>query len=232
MPWLYRFFHFLASFTTFVMAGAQCRTEISIPGMALDGFVFKRMSVTAPHQCDFSCEREVTCQSYNYVIGEKICELNNRTKEARPENFRSDPARFYKRRLVGRGMWLVLFFHGETFLSRWQDTERAIATKLLLMDNFNFAVPLGSIPELPAISCREIKASEGKYTINNKYWLDRNCTGQTELVNCSNSVEGEFSFVLFIFTIWHSRLRENERCLREASGIGFGYIHFSRVFHR
>ena len=100
------------------------------------------------------------------------------------------------------------------------------------MDNFNFAVPLGSIPELPAISCREIKASEGKYTINNKYWLDRNCTGQTELVNCSNSVEGEFSFVLFIFTIRHSRLRENERGLREASGIGFGYIHFSRVFHR
>ena len=86
------------------MAGAQCRTEISIPGMALDGFVFKIMSATAPHECEVHCEREITCQSYNYVAGKRICELNNRTKEARPLNLRSDPARFYKRRSVDRGM--------------------------------------------------------------------------------------------------------------------------------
>ena len=104
MPWTYLFLHFLASFTPFVMAGAQCKTEVSIPGMALDGFVFEIISVTAPHQCNVRCEREVRCQSYNYVIGEKICELNNRTKEARPQNFRSDPARFYIRRFIGRGM--------------------------------------------------------------------------------------------------------------------------------
>ena len=104
MTWTYCILHLLASFTALVMAGAQCRTEISIPGMALDGFVFKIMSATAPHQCEVHCEREITCQSYNYVIGEKICELNNRTKEARPQNFRSDPARFYFRRFIGRGM--------------------------------------------------------------------------------------------------------------------------------
>ena len=104
MPWTYLFLHFLASFTPFVMAGAQCKTEVSIPGMALDGFVFKVISVTAPHQCDIHCEREIKCQSFNYVIGEKVCELNNRTKEARPLNFRADPTRFYMRRFVGRGM--------------------------------------------------------------------------------------------------------------------------------
>ena len=48
--------------------------------MALQGFVFKTFSVTAIHECDMSCEREITCQSYNYVVGEKSCELNNRTK--------------------------------------------------------------------------------------------------------------------------------------------------------
>ena len=104
MTWAYCILHLLASFTALVMAGAQCRTEISITGMALDGFVFKRMPATAPHECEVHCEREITCQSYNYVVGERICELNNRTKEARPLNFRSDPARFYKRRSVDRGM--------------------------------------------------------------------------------------------------------------------------------
>ena len=56
MPWTYLFLHFLASFIPFVMAGAQCKTEVSIPGMALDGFVFEIISVTAPHQCNVRCE--------------------------------------------------------------------------------------------------------------------------------------------------------------------------------
>ena len=104
MPWTYLLLYILACFTPFVTAGAQCKTEVSIPGMALDGFVFKVISVTAPRQCDIRCEREIKCQSFNYVIGEKVCELNNRTKEARPLNFRADPTRLYMRRFVGRGM--------------------------------------------------------------------------------------------------------------------------------
>ncbi|KAJ7376727.1 hypothetical protein OS493_033068, partial [Desmophyllum pertusum] len=86
----------------FVNADNRCRTEVNIPGMALKGFVFKKIPATAPYKCDVRCEREITCQSYNYNTEEKYCELNNRTKEARPENFRSDPARFYIRRLNDR----------------------------------------------------------------------------------------------------------------------------------
>ena len=91
-----------------VSGGKQCRQERSIYGMALRGFVFKKFSVTAIHECDISCEREIACQSYNYVIGEKSCELNNRTKEASPENFHSDPARFYVTRFVDRGKYSAL----------------------------------------------------------------------------------------------------------------------------
>ena len=43
------------------------------------------------------------CQSYNYVIKDNICEINNRTKEAKPENFVSDSERFYKKRGAHRG---------------------------------------------------------------------------------------------------------------------------------
>ena len=91
-----------------VSAGKQCREERSINGMALQGFVFKMFFVRALHECDISCERELACQSYNYVVGEKLCELNNSTKEASPENFRSDPTRFYKRRLSDRGMYKTI----------------------------------------------------------------------------------------------------------------------------
>ena len=88
-----------------VSAGEQCKEERSINGMALQGFVFKKFTVRAFHQCDISCERELTCQSYNYVVGENSCELNNRIIEARPEHFRSDPTRVYLRRLSNRGMY-------------------------------------------------------------------------------------------------------------------------------
>ena len=99
------FFLVAGVFMNHVSAGKQCREDRSINGMALQGFVFTKFIVRALHECDISCETEITCQSYNYVVGEKSCELNNRTKEARPENFRSDPARFYKRRLSDRGMY-------------------------------------------------------------------------------------------------------------------------------
>ena len=88
-----------------ISAGKQCREERSINGMALQGFVFKKFLVRAFHECDIGCERELTCQSYNFVVGEKLCELNNRTKEAKPENFLKDPARSYIRRLVQRGKY-------------------------------------------------------------------------------------------------------------------------------
>lgn len=135
-----------------ISASKQCTQANSINGMALQGFVFKKFSVTTIPECDMSCQREITCQSFNYVIEEKSCELNNRTKEARPENFQPDPARFYYTRFVGR-------------------------------------TPLGSIPQLPAKSCQEIKASEGQDAISNKYWLDPSGNGKAVLVNCDMEME-------------------------------------------
>ena len=107
MRWIVPGFFLFGSFINFVAADDRCRKEVSKIGMALKGYVFKTMAVTAPHKCEDICEEEITCQSYNYVIGEMLCELNNRTKETRPENFLSDPARFYIRRLNGRGMYSV-----------------------------------------------------------------------------------------------------------------------------
>ena len=53
------------------------------------------------------------------------------------------------------------------------------------------AAPLGSIPDLPALSCREIKASEGKDTISGKYWLDPTSSGKVVLIYCDMINEGK-----------------------------------------
>ena len=71
--------------------------------MFLRGHTFKTSTVGCPAGCYLMCEEELTCQSYNFVIGHKVCELNNRTKEARPEDFMPDPTRFYIKRSKNRG---------------------------------------------------------------------------------------------------------------------------------
>ena len=105
MLWIFRHLPVLLFLSNieYGTANNQCRTEVNIQGMALKRSVFKRWSVAAPHLCDVKCGQETTCQSYNYNRKHKICELNNRTKEARPQNFLSAPAWFYIRRLNGRG---------------------------------------------------------------------------------------------------------------------------------
>ena len=120
MVWNSSFLILLASLFFMDVATAKnpCKTEVSVPGMVLKGFVFKKVPVTAPHVCDITCERETICQSYNYVIGEKSCELNTRTKEARPENFQPDDLRFYMGRISGRSMYSVQFILHKN-LSQW-----------------------------------------------------------------------------------------------------------------
>ena len=54
---------------------------------------------------------------------------------------------------------------------------------------FFHAAPLGSIPELPAESCNEIKASEGNEMVNKDYWIysDENASNAI-LARCEGAV--------------------------------------------
>ena len=51
--------------------------------------------------------------------------------------------------------------------------------------------PLGSISELPALSCQEIKSSEGEDSISKNYWLDPTNVGSSKLVYCDMNLEGK-----------------------------------------
>ncbi|XP_078382553.1 uncharacterized protein LOC144665226 isoform X4 [Oculina patagonica] len=85
----------------------QCipeEVETSILGMMLRRHIYKRINGAALGDvCLYACIDDVICQSFNYVISQDMCELNNRTKEARPEDYVPDSDRYY----FGRRMYRV-----------------------------------------------------------------------------------------------------------------------------
>nr|XP_058942097.1 fibrillin-3-like [Pocillopora verrucosa] len=151
---------FKAHITVLVMASValrhltsqQCGTDLhSVYQMMLQGHTFKTLK-TQPGttECRQACRADIRCQSFN-VVFKGICELNNRTKEARPDDFVKDLERYYVKSST--------------------------------------RVPLGSVPGLPADSCKEIKASEGGQAVSGNYWLDSPRTGNSILARCDMKTE-------------------------------------------
>ena len=79
------------------------RSESSIVGWMLRGHVYDTLLAELPFTCVFKCREDNRCQSFNWVISLLTCEFNNRTKEARPEDFIPNPNRSYYRRDLERG---------------------------------------------------------------------------------------------------------------------------------
>ena len=85
------------------ISAQPCDGEYSIHGMMLKQHVYKTMKTSISLDCLQACNDDVKCQSFNYVISKDLCELNNRTKEARPEDYVPDSDRFYYGRVRKRG---------------------------------------------------------------------------------------------------------------------------------
>ena len=74
----------------------------------------------------------------------------------------------------------------------WSDLANWLSIKYKINEIIRlFSVPLGSIPELPAETCLEIKKSEG-HAISRKYWFSSIKTGTSVLAYCDMKTEGEF----------------------------------------
>ena len=63
-----------------------------------------------------------------------------------------------------------------------------------MLFDFLFLVPLGSVPEMPAESCAEIRASEGEDAVSGNYWLDSIKPGEVVLARCDMSKQGKSTF--------------------------------------
>ena len=60
--------------------------EESIYGWKLQGHIYKTMIANFGYECLLTCRQDKRCQSFNWVISLHMCDLSNRTKEARPED--------------------------------------------------------------------------------------------------------------------------------------------------
>ena len=72
---------------------------------------------------------------------------------------------------------------------------------------FLILVPLGSIPELPATSCREINKNEGKKFDSGKYWMSLSGTIVHGYCNMSTVPEGKFNpctSIIIIYNEYHT----------------------------
>ena len=84
----------------------QCKPVRSIYGTMLKGHVFQEHNAANILACSLLCKSNIRCQSVNYVRSRHLCELNNRTKEARPQDFVQDEYRVYLTRPSERGIEL------------------------------------------------------------------------------------------------------------------------------
>jgi len=79
---------------------------LSFSGMMLKEHTFNKTKVRNWPQCIKACNDDIRCQSLNYAIDEGICELNKRTKDAKPEDFVPARHRSYMTRSRQRGIVL------------------------------------------------------------------------------------------------------------------------------
>ena len=83
----------------------QCKaSEYSILQTRLQNHVFKQIKTSNAFECFFACHNDLRCQSFNYVITQDICQLNNRTKEAMPVDFVPSVSSYYYGREENRGV--------------------------------------------------------------------------------------------------------------------------------
>ena len=68
----------------------------------------------------------------------------------------------------------------------WQIDRISMRLHVFLLN----PVSLGSISELPADSCKEIKASEGEQAVSGNYWLDLEKNGDPLNLYCDMTTDG------------------------------------------
>ena len=83
-------------------------SEKSILGWKLQNHVYKLLKANFGYECVLICRQDSRCQSFNWVISLNMCEFSDRTKEARPEDFVPDPDRYYYRRDMNRGKFMLV----------------------------------------------------------------------------------------------------------------------------
>ena len=105
--------------------------------------VYQSLKVPGSIYCLRACDDDIRCQSINHVLHGEICELNNRTKEARPEAFTTDDTKVYVKKFRKRGGWHRFSYNLVSLFSRIKPGfQIAYSMKAVVMVTFCFR-PVG-----------------------------------------------------------------------------------------
>ena len=104
MPMMLHVFHLIIMTSATQADGEACKVyEVPIPGKALVGHTYKTAKARELFRCYGRCERDQACKSCNFKHAQEICEMNNETKETKPNDFISHEKSYYIKRLVRGG---------------------------------------------------------------------------------------------------------------------------------
>ena len=90
------------TFSSSVVDTEACEGFKPIYSGALLHHVYQTLKVPGSIYCLRACDDDIRCQSINHVVLGEMCELNSRTKEARPDAFTADDAKVYMKKFRKR----------------------------------------------------------------------------------------------------------------------------------
>ncbi|XP_029179296.2 uncharacterized protein LOC114946818 [Acropora millepora] len=82
-------------FPALTSTSKSCNNNLSEYGFALLDHVYKSFLADRLASCYISCNMQPACQSLNYNLADKSCELNNETKYFQPRHFVEKPTYVY-----------------------------------------------------------------------------------------------------------------------------------------
>ena len=84
--------------------GEACKIyQVPIRGKALVGHTYKTAKAEELFRCYVRCERDPGCKNCNFKHTQELCEMNNETKVAKPQDFISYERSYYIPRIVRGG---------------------------------------------------------------------------------------------------------------------------------
>ncbi|XP_044179833.1 sushi, von Willebrand factor type A, EGF and pentraxin domain-containing protein 1-like [Acropora millepora] len=95
-------FSFISLMGTSNTAVEKCKVyQVPIRGKALRGHTYKTAMAGELFRCYVRCERDPVCKSCNFKHSQQICEMNNETKETKPNDFIAEQQSYYIKRTGG-----------------------------------------------------------------------------------------------------------------------------------
>ena len=119
--------------------GEQCHVyQVPIRAKALRGHTYKTAKAGELFRCHVRCERDPVCKSCNFKHTQEICEMNNETRETKPNDFITDEKSYYIKRTGGGryirtscrfdDKWISSFWRKTVMLCRWESEKESLVS--------------------------------------------------------------------------------------------------------